>query len=208
MGPPHSLPIQIPIMGKHTKPVTCGAWNIENLIAMGSEDLSMTVSSGIDGDTVKTLHLKMEPHEIKFNRRKVTDGDGDEQEDTVSINVGQRSIYLLSVRAPGLPPMRKAPLPGTHPFPPLHSLRSTTVLHAALLLPSTPTTPSVTAQQREHDLSTGRSDRQPIPMRCRWSSPSWRSMAISFGTHGTVMATSSSGFSLARWWWCPPTTRR
>lgn len=87
---------EIPVLGKHTKTITCGAWNSENYLAMGGNDLTMTVTNGIDGEALKTLNLKMEPHEIHFNKRKLTDNQ-DLSETTISINVGQRSVYLLSV---------------------------------------------------------------------------------------------------------------
>jgi len=33
---------KIPIMGKHTKEISCGAWNSENKIALGGKDREVT----------------------------------------------------------------------------------------------------------------------------------------------------------------------
>ena len=48
----HQTSRKIPVLGKHTKRINCGAWNSENLLALGSEDKTITVSN-MDGDTIK-----------------------------------------------------------------------------------------------------------------------------------------------------------
>ena len=45
---------KVPILGKHTKKITCGAWNNQNLLALGSEDKTLTVSNS-DGDTIRQV---------------------------------------------------------------------------------------------------------------------------------------------------------
>eukprot|EP00873_Tetraselmis_striata_P029142 jgi/Tetstr1/449406/TSEL_036501.t1 len=87
---------KVPITGKHTKSITCGQWNVENLLAMGGDDATLTVTDGLDGDTIKTVALKAEPHEVIFSSKKETDSRGQSAESTISINVGQQSIYLMS----------------------------------------------------------------------------------------------------------------
>ena len=48
----HQTSRKIPVLGKHTKRICCGAWNSENLLALGSEDKTITISN-MDGDTLK-----------------------------------------------------------------------------------------------------------------------------------------------------------
>lgn len=40
--------------GKHTKKITCGCWNAENLLALGGEDKMITVSNQ-EGDTIRQV---------------------------------------------------------------------------------------------------------------------------------------------------------
>ena len=47
--------------GKHTKKITCGCWNSENLLALGGED-KMIIVSNQEGDTIRQVtrhHLSM-----------------------------------------------------------------------------------------------------------------------------------------------------
>ena len=43
---------RLPIAGKHTGAVTCGAWSWDGRLALGSSDRTVTVSNG-DGDEVE-----------------------------------------------------------------------------------------------------------------------------------------------------------
>lgn len=44
----------ISFSGKHTKRITCGCWNTENLLALGGEDRVITVSNQ-EGDTIRQV---------------------------------------------------------------------------------------------------------------------------------------------------------
>lgn len=57
-------------MGKHTKAIICGKWNSENLLALGSEDKSISISN-IEGDTLKIIPLPAEPSLIQFSEMKI-----------------------------------------------------------------------------------------------------------------------------------------
>ena len=48
----HQTSRKIPVLGKHTKRISCGAWNSENLLALGSDDKTISISN-MDGDTIK-----------------------------------------------------------------------------------------------------------------------------------------------------------
>ncbi|ESO89539.1 hypothetical protein LOTGIDRAFT_218902 [Lottia gigantea] len=92
---------KIPILGKHTKKITCGAWSKENLLALGSEDKTVTVSN-TDGDTIRQTSLRYEPSDIDFSEMK-----GDERssigENTVSIINGKKTLYLFNLNDPDNP---------------------------------------------------------------------------------------------------------
>ena len=74
---------KIPILGKHTKKITCGAWSRENLLALGSDDRSVSVSNA-DGDTLCQVALRAEPTNIQFSEMK-----GDERSAT-----GQNTVPI------------------------------------------------------------------------------------------------------------------
>jgi hypothetical protein len=44
--------------------ITCGAWSEGGLLALGSEDRSMSISN-IDGDTLRVATLRAEPMDIQ-----------------------------------------------------------------------------------------------------------------------------------------------
>lgn len=73
---------KIPIIGKHSRKITCGAWSNENLLALGSEDKSITISNA-EGDTLRQTSTRAEPGDVQFSEMK-----GDERsqmgENTVS----------------------------------------------------------------------------------------------------------------------------
>ena len=64
-----SLSRKIPIIGKHTKKITCGAWSAQGLLALGSEDKSITVSNA-EGDTIRQTALRAEPGNVQFSEMK------------------------------------------------------------------------------------------------------------------------------------------
>eukprot|EP00163_Fabomonas_tropica_P013367 TRINITY_DN2487_c0_g1_i2.p1 TRINITY_DN2487_c0_g1~~TRINITY_DN2487_c0_g1_i2.p1 ORF type:complete len:1366 (-),score=364.25 TRINITY_DN2487_c0_g1_i2:113-4210(-) len=86
---------KIPIIGKHTSAITCGSWNTDNKLALGSPDKQITVSSA-DGDTLRQVGVKYEPHEIVFAEQKF-DEKAAEREQTVSVNMGRKSILLYNI---------------------------------------------------------------------------------------------------------------
>ena len=79
---------KIPIIGKHTKRITCGAWSAENLLALGSDDRTISISNP-DGDTLRQTQLRAEPSDVEFSEMK-----GDERssigENTVSRRASEK----------------------------------------------------------------------------------------------------------------------
>lgn len=66
-----------PIIGKHTKKITCGAWNNDNLLALGSDDKTLSISN-IDGDTLRVVSLRAEPSIMCFSEMKLDERVGGE----------------------------------------------------------------------------------------------------------------------------------
>ena len=61
---------KVPILGKHSKKITCGAWSSDNLLALGSEDRTLSVST-FEGDMVHSANLRSEPSQIQFSEMKL-----------------------------------------------------------------------------------------------------------------------------------------
>lgn len=74
---------KIPILGKHTKKIVSGAWSSDNLLALGSEDKTLTVST-LEGDTVLSSVLRNDPSLIQFSEMKQDERTS--MESTVSQN--------------------------------------------------------------------------------------------------------------------------
>lgn len=42
------------MLGKHTKKITCGCWSAQNLLALGSDDNTLSISNH-EGDTIRQV---------------------------------------------------------------------------------------------------------------------------------------------------------
>ena len=60
---------KVPILGKHTKKISCGEWSSQNLLALGSEDKTISVSNA-EGDTIRQTNVRSEPNDIQFSEMK------------------------------------------------------------------------------------------------------------------------------------------
>ncbi|XP_046394611.1 WD repeat-containing protein 19 [Ischnura elegans] len=96
----HRTAKRLSVLGKHSKKISCGAWSRENLIALASEDRTLSIS-GPDGETQRVLALRNDPSQICFSEMK-----GDERlsgENTVSVLVGKKMLLLYSLHNPDNP---------------------------------------------------------------------------------------------------------
>lgn len=96
----HQTSKRIPIIGKHSKKIVCGAWSAENILALGSEDRNVSISND-DGDTLRTISLRDVPADMHFAEMKT-----DERvpgENTISMIVGKRTLYLYHLPEPDSP---------------------------------------------------------------------------------------------------------
>jgi len=101
------------IMGKHSKKITCGAWHSrDNILALASEDKTVTISSGGHddhevGDSVlkndEPIRLKSEPSMLQVVDVKLEGHSEHQRERTVSTVIGESTLLLLSLRDPHKP---------------------------------------------------------------------------------------------------------
>lgn len=56
---------KIPVLGKHPKRITCGAWSDQNQLVLGSADNTLTISNDA-GDTLEQSQLKRPPTSVCF----------------------------------------------------------------------------------------------------------------------------------------------
>ncbi|KAL7856198.1 hypothetical protein AOLI_G00198020 [Acnodon oligacanthus] len=92
---------KIPVLGKHTKRITCGCWSSQNLLALGSEDRNITVSNH-EGDTIRQTSVRADPADIQFSVMK-TDERSSPGESTVSVAVGKKTLFLFNLNDPDNP---------------------------------------------------------------------------------------------------------
>ncbi|GAA6073984.1 WD repeat-containing protein 19, partial [Tachysurus ichikawai] len=92
---------KIPVLGKHTKRITCGCWSSQNLLALGSEDHNITVSNH-EGDTIRQTSIRADPADIQFSVMK-TDERSSPGESTVSVAVGKATLFLFNLNDPDNP---------------------------------------------------------------------------------------------------------
>ena len=92
----HSLK-SISVAGKHSKKITCGAWNNDNKLALASLDRMLTISDE-KGELIEQAKLKYDPFDIQFSAQKVDDTTPpSESESTVSINMGRQTVLLYNM---------------------------------------------------------------------------------------------------------------
>ncbi|CAF94207.1 unnamed protein product, partial [Tetraodon nigroviridis] len=89
---------KIPVLGKHTKKITCGCWSAQGLLALGSDDNTVSISNH-EGDTVRQTSLRGPPAEIYFSIMK-TDERSAQGENTVSVCVDKKILMLFNINDP------------------------------------------------------------------------------------------------------------
>ena len=84
------------MLGKHTKRIKCGCWSKQSLLALASDDHSLSVSNS-DGDTLRQYSLQGDPSDIQFSEMKA-DERSNMGENTVSGASGSSSIFVIIIR--------------------------------------------------------------------------------------------------------------
>uniref|UniRef100_A0A1I7VRZ3 WD repeat-containing protein 19 n=1 Tax=Loa loa TaxID=7209 RepID=A0A1I7VRZ3_LOALO len=83
-------------IGKHQGAITCGAFSSSDLLALGSTDLTITVST-IDGDLIYSFICNMEPSLIKFSNRKQSNDKNAKSIMMLSAVLSQNTILLAEL---------------------------------------------------------------------------------------------------------------
>ncbi|XP_002400651.3 WD repeat-containing protein 19 [Ixodes scapularis] len=91
---------KVPILGKHTKRITYGAWSQQNMLALVGEDNVLTVSNQ-EGDTLCQTSLKSEATLVQFSCMKRDEKNT--VENTVSLVLNKRTLLLLDIYDPENP---------------------------------------------------------------------------------------------------------
>ncbi|KAL8576385.1 hypothetical protein ACOMHN_048952 [Nucella lapillus] len=89
------------MMGKHTKKITCGAWSQGSMLALGSEDRTLTISNP-EGDTLHQAPFQGEPSNLQFCEMK-REERSTSRENTVTVNVGRESLFFFNMDDPENP---------------------------------------------------------------------------------------------------------
>ncbi|KAL0883647.1 hypothetical protein ABMA27_015774 [Loxostege sticticalis] len=96
----HHTTKRIPIIGKHTKKITCAAWNKDSILVLASEDKSLSINNS-DGDTLRIISLRDTPFDLQFSEMKTDERVAGEN--TISLVVGKRTLYLYNLLNPENP---------------------------------------------------------------------------------------------------------
>uniref|UniRef100_A0A0G4H4Q0 Uncharacterized protein n=1 Tax=Chromera velia CCMP2878 TaxID=1169474 RepID=A0A0G4H4Q0_9ALVE len=93
------------VQGKHSKKITCGAWNVSNYLALGGDDRQITVSNHA-GESVEQVALKNDPEKLSFSDAKSSSSSkgGASPESSVSVVIKRdQTLFLFSLQQPDDP---------------------------------------------------------------------------------------------------------
>uniref|UniRef100_A0A183E8X7 ANAPC4_WD40 domain-containing protein n=1 Tax=Gongylonema pulchrum TaxID=637853 RepID=A0A183E8X7_9BILA len=83
-------------LGKHQRAITCGAFSNNDLLALGAEDASITVSS-TDGDSVFSFTCNSDPSMIKFYDFKQSSEKNAKSDVMLSAVLGKKILMLVNL---------------------------------------------------------------------------------------------------------------
>ncbi|KAK9508924.1 hypothetical protein O3M35_006365 [Rhynocoris fuscipes] len=94
----HITSKRIPVLGKHNKRVVTAAWGVDNTLALGSDDKTITINNS-QGDTLKTIQIHGSPSALQFSGEHGLDGANN----TLSLIVGKKVLYIYNLQDPDEP---------------------------------------------------------------------------------------------------------
>lgn len=83
-----------PYVGKHTKKVAYAMWNKDDMLATAGLDRMVSITDGATGETVRSFNLNGDPYDICVSDKK-DDGYSKHDENTYSLNVGRKTLYIM-----------------------------------------------------------------------------------------------------------------
>lgn len=78
-------------MGKHRRRILCGAWSVDGLLALASEDKVLTISTS-EGDTRREITLQGDPSDIQFSEMKMDHRIGGENTVRIQLYYENKNI--------------------------------------------------------------------------------------------------------------------
>lgn len=87
---------KIPVLGKHSKRISCGMWSRGNKLVLGSDDKNMTISNE-SGELLMHSELKQQPTQTLFTTHSGSKGAVANEDNMVSVNLSGRSIMLINI---------------------------------------------------------------------------------------------------------------
>lgn len=98
---------KIPVLGKHPRRITCGDWNTNNQLVLGSSDSTVTVSNDT-GDTLGQSQLKRAPTFMCFVEKAANDHIAPQEKPAsddamVAMNLSGKSLLLYKLHDPDRP---------------------------------------------------------------------------------------------------------
>ncbi|XP_014256519.1 WD repeat-containing protein 19 [Cimex lectularius] len=96
----HRTSKRIPVLGKHSKRIVTAAWGSTNVLALGSEDRTISINNS-DGDTLKMFQLSADPSALQFTQFQSDDRSSPDT--MVSLIVGKKMLLIYNLQEPDDP---------------------------------------------------------------------------------------------------------
>jgi len=98
----HQTTRKTPVLGKHSKAITCGTWIAQDELVLGGLDKKCSISSEDGNNLTEPLPLHGNPSCIQWHESGGSGSDGP-PETTVSILLGNQTLYLWNSIEPENP---------------------------------------------------------------------------------------------------------
>ncbi|KAG1674427.1 hypothetical protein FOA52_012954 [Chlamydomonas sp. UWO 241] len=83
-----------PYVGKHTRKITHAVWNKDHVLATTGLDRQVALTDGANGETIRSFAISDDPYDLCVSDKK-DDGYSKHEENTYSLNVGRRTLYIM-----------------------------------------------------------------------------------------------------------------